>query len=346
MQSKKNLIISAVAGSGKTTRIIEDCCVNTDKKIIFTTYINNNSEAIRKKLTDKFGIVPPNITVQSWYSFLIEDWVRPYANTAMNFEIKHINGMIPTNGISAKYTEKGTKPHYFNDDCEIFSDKVAEFGSTCNNNTGGKIIRRLEGIYDRIYIDEIQDMNGYDLDILDILMKSKIEMVVVGDTIQNIYDTSPSPWRKKDSEDVLSYLKNKYAYNSDYESMSYTYRCSVGICTFINKLFPDVEFKPLNKESERFEPQIIRDEETLTKYVNELQPLILGHNVNSDPGIGRYMNFKKSKGLEAEDVVIVATKDYFDYLTKQKGIKKMKSKRILYVAATRARHTIAFYYKK
>lgn len=345
MQSKKNLIISAVAGSGKTTRIIEDCCCNMSKKILFTTYINNNADVIRKKLIDKFGIIPPNITIQSWYSFLIENWVKPYANVAMNFEIEHIGGMIPTNTISNKFTKKWTKAHYFSDDFEIYSDKIAEFGSVVNDYTKGKNIKRLEEVYNRIYIDEVQDMNGYDLDILDDLMKSKLEMVVVGDSMQNVYDTNPSSWRTKDSEDVLKYLRNNYLQNSDFESISRTHRCSRGICKFVNELCPEMEFEPWDDESEMFEPKIICGLEELAKYVDEIHPLILGYNIKADPGLGNYMNFKKSKGLEAEDVVIVATKDQYDYLTKQKPIEKTSTKRVLYVAVTRAKHMIAFYTK-
>jgi superfamily I DNA/RNA helicase len=44
----------------------------------------------------------------------------------------------------------------------------------CNEKSGGAVIHRLENIYNYIYIDEVQDLSGYDLDLIELLFRSKI----------------------------------------------------------------------------------------------------------------------------------------------------------------------------
>ena len=56
--------------------------------------------------------------------------------------------------------------------------------------TKGAPIDRLERIYDEMYVDEIQDLTGNDLDILDRLLSSKIDMTLVGDIRQSLLATS------------------------------------------------------------------------------------------------------------------------------------------------------------
>ena len=54
----------------------------------------------------------------------------------------------------------------------------------------GALIRRLEGIYDEILIDEVQDLSAYDWDILDALLISSIEIWMVGDIRQAVLATN------------------------------------------------------------------------------------------------------------------------------------------------------------
>lgn len=53
------------------------------------------------------------------------------------------------------------------------------------------LIRRLECLYDEILIDEVQDLSGYDWEIVLELLKSRIDVRMVGDVRQAVLSTNP-----------------------------------------------------------------------------------------------------------------------------------------------------------
>ncbi|HEM9148794.1 TPA: ATP-dependent DNA helicase, partial [Streptococcus agalactiae] len=77
----------AAAGSGKTTKIIEDS-LNTNKKTLILTYTITNEQQIIKRIKKKIGIIPSNITVSTWFSFLLKDGIRPYQGSRFKERIE------------------------------------------------------------------------------------------------------------------------------------------------------------------------------------------------------------------------------------------------------------------
>ena len=62
-------VMFAVAGSGKTTKIVER--LSLEKRSLIVTYTNNNRENLQRKILLKFdGIWPENITLMTYFSFL------------------------------------------------------------------------------------------------------------------------------------------------------------------------------------------------------------------------------------------------------------------------------------
>jgi UvrD/REP helicase. len=106
--SKHKLIISS-AGSGKTSFLVKKAIENKDQRILITTYTENNEIEIRKKFIAKLGYLPKNVTIQSWFSFLIQHGVKPFQGSLweplFNIDIK---GLILVNSKSGKwyYDEK------------------------------------------------------------------------------------------------------------------------------------------------------------------------------------------------------------------------------------------------
>lgn len=90
--NKNKLLISA-AGAGKTTLLVDNA-LKSKKKILITTYTQSNEAEIRKKFVEKVGYIPSNVTIQTWFSFLIQHGVKPYQSYI--FDIK-INGMLLVN---------------------------------------------------------------------------------------------------------------------------------------------------------------------------------------------------------------------------------------------------------
>ena len=98
-----NKLIIAAAGSGKTTYLIDEAIKYREKKVLITTYTQANEAEIKKKIIEKINYIPENITVQTWFSFLLKHGVRPYQGIIFD---KRINGLILVNNKSALYIKK------------------------------------------------------------------------------------------------------------------------------------------------------------------------------------------------------------------------------------------------
>ena len=69
-------LILAVAGSGKTTYLIN--ALNLKQRFLIVTYTDNNVKNIRQRIINNFGYVPHNITLMSYFQFLICVCYRPF----------------------------------------------------------------------------------------------------------------------------------------------------------------------------------------------------------------------------------------------------------------------------
>ncbi len=89
----------------------------------------------------------------------------------------------------AKATE--IEKFYFAEPGQIWSDKLPRFVIECDEASNSAVIRRLEQRFDHIYIDEVQDLVGYDLEIIELLLKSKINVTMVGHHRQATFQFAP-----------------------------------------------------------------------------------------------------------------------------------------------------------
>lgn len=70
-------VIFAVAGSGKTSYIIDN--LSLDKKSLIITYTTNNFSNIKKKILEKFnGEFPSNISLMTYFNFLYSFCYKPF----------------------------------------------------------------------------------------------------------------------------------------------------------------------------------------------------------------------------------------------------------------------------
>ena len=93
-------------------------------------------------------------------------------------------------GLSQYVNQTDISRFYFSGGKLIYSDKLARFICECNKASKGAVIRRLEQRFDRIYIDEIQDIAGYDIDLVELILRSKIKLTLVGDHRQATFRTN------------------------------------------------------------------------------------------------------------------------------------------------------------
>lgn len=343
---KINKLIIAVAGAGKTTYLIHEA-LKQEKEVLITTYTEANENEIKKKFIEINGAIPKNVTIQTWFSMLLQHGVKPYQNYLTD---KKINGMILVNQQSSQYiSETNVDNHYFSKEYKIYSDKLSKFVFKCNEKSSGVVFDRLSRIYEYIFIDEVQDLAGYDLELIKLLFMSNSNIVLVGDPRQTTYNTH---WEKKNKQyqdgKIKEFIQNeckRVAVEIDEASLNCSYRNNELICKFSSKLFPDYPI-PVSNQNDEVEHKGIFfiKESDIDVYLAKYQPLQLRTDRRKPVNINfPVMNFGESKGLGFDRVLIYPTKPILDFILRNKhfdGASRAK----FYVAITRARHSVGIVY--
>jgi superfamily I DNA/RNA helicase len=341
-----NKLIIAAAGSGKTSHLIKEALKIRVEKVLITTYTQANEEEICKKLFEANKCIPENIDVQTWFSFLLKHGVRPYQSYLYE---KDINGLFLVNGQSAKYIkESDIQKHYFTDRQKIYSDKISKFVLKCNEKGNGCVIDRLSRIYSHIFIDEVQDLAGYDLEILKLLFKCKSSTLLVGDPRQGTYSTNNTSKNKKYSKSkIVNFFEQiPSEIETDYTSLTINYRCISEICKLSNKLFPDLPCSTSgNTKTTGHDGVFLVKPQDTGNYLTRYNPIQLRDSRRTVVNTNfKVMNFGESKGLSFDRVLIYPTKPFCDWLNNNLSELAPTSRSKLYVAITRARYSVGIVY--
>ena len=364
-------LIIAAAGSGKTTHIVKEAleaCENLGQyeRVLITTYTNNNEEEIKKKIISENHFIPPNIIVQTWFSFLLQHGVRPYQDTVFEkLWDKRIKGVLLVNQQSVPYSNASELIHYFTEDFRVYTDKLSKFVCrTIEKEKENFTLSRIKGIFPKIYIDEMQDLAGYDLNFVELLIKEGIDVTLVGDPRQCTYLTNYGRKGKgKDGsrKDATEFFEGKI--DIDEITLKDSFRNCQAICDFANRMHGNkygtctsnaercndfkrekyekhggiwiVHEKYVKKYTETYAPKILRDSKRVV-----LPPFVKTNDV---------LNFGASKGLTFDRVLIYPTepmekwlKNPSDPFGENSENKTNVSSCKFYVAITRARYSVAF----
>lgn len=337
-----NKLIIAAAGSGKTTFLVKEALKRKEAKILITTYTQANEEEIRRKFIRLNNCIPENITVQTWFSFLLQHGVRPFQGFKFKEKIK---GLVLINGISAKgISESDTKKHYFTKDNNIFSDKLSKFVICCNKLSNGLVLNRLSRIYSDIFIDEVQDLAGYDLELLRLLFSSPINTLLVGDPRQGTYSTNNATKNKKFKKSNIVYFfeDDSIKIETDDSSLTTNYRSCEEICKLSNGLFPDYQKTTSGNSTKTGHDGIffIKDE-NVDEYLEKYCPMQLRDSAKTKVNENyQVITFGKSKGMEFERVLIYPTQPFLNWLKDHRSDLQPTSRAKFYVAITRAKHSV------
>ena len=347
LTNKNDKLYIACAGAGKTTCIVKEALKIKDKKILITTFTNENEENIKKKFYKiNNGCIPENIKIQSWYEFLLRECFKPYLKTFFNEDIK-INGFTLVSGLSGQYIPSDGKDHYMSKNNRVYSDKLSKLMFK-NEDVKKFVMSRMSKIYNVIFIDEVQDMASWDLELIKEIHYSNIELTMVGDMFQRTYTTTKERKNKKSKKqlNIEEYIsdetKNCSSISIDPVSLKKTHRCSQQVCDYVNQKFG------MNMEicncCDRADTEncnvfyINKDEvEEKLKMANTMQIL---YNKNSEYNKNcQAINIGKSKGLDYDNVVVYPAKTMINYLNSSSKLAD-SSKSKLYVALTRARKNV------
>lgn len=342
--SQKNRVVIASAGSRKTTYLVEEALAHPDERILITTYTNENIDQIRRYLIDRHGCIPGNVTVLSWYSVLLQHHIRPYQRSVT--DRPRIESILFENLplYMRKVRKADPNKYYFSPGGYIYQDRAAEFAHAANQNSGGAVIGRLARIYDRVFIDELQDFAGYDLHILESFFRSPIKVLAVGDPRQATFSTNNSRMNSRyRGSDIVDWLSEKEAAGlCALEERTACYRCNQDICNFADAIFPGWPGSiSQNVEVTGHDGLFYITPDELPAYIAQHNPTGLRYNkVAKTLGI-ESVNIGKVKGRTYDRVVVFPTQSWLTYL-KTKDLSKASSIEKLYVAVTRARFSVAF----
>jgi hypothetical protein len=344
MLSNRNQFVIASAGSRKTTLLVERALAITGKRVLLTTYTNENVGQINAYLVARNGSVPKNIFVVPWYTFLLQEGVRPYQNHMTQLaRVRSITFEDPPP--KAQFAKKTNVDRYFfTNGRDIYGDKVADFVCECDEASQGLVVKRLEKIFAHVLIDELQDFAGYDFDLVGKLLRSSISITAACDPRQATFSTNKSPRNKQfKGERIIKWIEQqRRAGLLSVEDRTDCHRSNQIICDFADSLFPDYP-KSVSKNTEitGHDGLFLVPDEQVTHYVRKFNPKILRYSVTTPTMNLPACNIGVSKGRTYDRVLVFPTKKMVDYL-KTGDTSKAGHLAKLYVAATRARYSLAF----
>lgn len=355
-----NRIIIAAAGSGKTTYLIEQAMKVTDARVLITTYTESNEAEIRQKFFEMVGRVPAHVTITTWFSFLITHGVKPFQGCTFDFDVAGMVFAVTQSGIKTfvnghpiPYAESDFRRHFFDRIGRVFSDKLPKLMIRCNDNSGGSVIDRIARIFPHVFVDEVQDLAGYDLDILAALARSPARLLIVGDPRQVTYLTHHEKKYKKYSDGgivrfVQSELRN-VPFAIDEATLGRSHRNSALICTASSRLYPELpastacECERCRADAPAHSGLFLVKPSDYAHYIASVKPMQLrdkSTSVGVDPN-APVMNFGEAKGRGFDHVIILPTQPMKAWLKNQSSKLASQSRARFYVAMTRGRHSVA-----
>ena len=305
-----NYLTLAVAGSRKTQGIVDHCAsLPHDKRALVVTYTQSNQAELRSRLASSAGD-HPGIDVVGWFAFLLREFVRPFI--PFKFPGERIRG----------FNFEG-RPHMMAKGVRRFLDPsgaayAGELGRLAHElveASDEKLLHRLECCYDVVLIDEVQDLSSHDWEIIDVLLRSSLEVRMVGDIRQAVLATNPrsSKNRKYAYAEAIRWFREREACGRlEITENATTWRCRPEIAKFSDSIFNTTWSFPatesMNETITGHDGVFLIRREHVVEYVARYRPQCLRDSANSGKAFDlNYTNFRLAKGATYERVLIVPT---------------------------------------
>jgi len=330
----KKSIIFAVAGSGKTTRLIRD--LNINDRFLFIVYTNNNLLNIQKGIIEKFGYMPNNVQCYTYFSFLFTWGIRPFL--IQNYpRITGLNYDIPP-----RFFKKNDVRHYIKNG-RIYHSRAYDFIKS--SDLESKLFERISKFFDIVYIDEVQDFAGHDFDFIMRLGCATFSAMCVGDFFQHTFDTSRDGTKNKNLHNDYNVYTKKFSGFSFEIPLLICYRCPPAVCAFISsKLGIPMTADPQN--SVLVTPSLVTDQDHIQHIMEDTSIAKLFYQESSKYKCNA-MNWGDCKGISLSHVcVILNAKTYSLFLADKLCEMAPSTKNKFYVACTRTRGRLFFIEEK
>ncbi|MDD2299686.1 MAG: UvrD-helicase domain-containing protein [Tissierellia bacterium] len=341
-----NKIILAPAGGRKTQSIIELChSGDGSKKRLIVTYTTTGQNVIEERLWQN-RCSGNQFEVLGWYSFLLKHFIYPYVYNLYPEQV--VTGLNFVEGEDPTRYKRGTK-RYFDSSGRVYSNNIGKLALDIAHSSKGACLERLQGIYDEIYFDEVQDLGGNDLEILQLLLQSKIKIIAVGDVRQSILRTSRTD-RKNNKyhglQKILWFRKMESRGLCEVEEITSSWRCNQMIIDFADSILP----KDLNFSATKSLQSIETDHDgvfvvswgNLQSYLDSYSPECYRYNIKSKILEGtEAINFGLCKGKTVPRVLIYPTEPMKKFLKNSESPLSDQAASLFYVAITRAMYSVA-----
>lgn len=326
-------VVFAVAGSGKTTRIVES--LNPDKRCLVLTYTEQNLHNLRRKVEDRFGGVPQTTVLSTYFAFLHSFFLRPMLGLAM-----------PSRGLNFKgpprfpMIKEERDEHYIDGGRRFYSNRVARL--IVKRGMVDDARRRFEKYFEMLCIDEVQDFGGHDFNFLEVLFTANVPMLLVGDFHQNTYVTSHDlAVNKKNLHNDYGRYKARFVAAGvavDMASLVKSRRCAPAICQFIRDRI-GVHIESHSKREARV--LFIDTEEEADEIYARADVVKLFYQRHSRYGC-RSQTWGGSKGEDHYDEVCIALNDTTLKAYRKGGSMELAgiTRNKLYVAISRSRGNV------
>ncbi|WP_444938557.1 hypothetical protein [Microbulbifer sp. JMSA002] len=328
-------VVLAVAGSGKTSNIINRIEENT--RALIVTYTENNYKNIKSRIIDKIGFIPSGVRVYTYFNFIYSFCLKPLLGNRV--KSKGINWDTPP---AFTLRLKRSDPRFYKDSHgRVYHNRIAKLLEQCK--IMGEVSERIEKYFNLVCIDEVQDFGGHDFNFICNLSPKIETLLLVGDFYQHTFDTSRDGNINSNIHKSLDNYTRKLVasgYVIDTKMLSHSYRCSPTTCNFVSEKTgitiqshrDDITSIQLVQSSKLAE-EIYHDDNIVKLFFKDSKRY---------PGVTE--NWGATKGLDCySDVCIVLNPTTLQHYKKDKLDElASQTKNKFYVACTRAKKNIYF----
>lgn len=285
-------VIFAVAGSGKTSRLV--AALDETRRFLLVTYTVANHDNLRAKVIERFGYLPPNIAIYTYFRFLHSFCYRPFLRSKKDTRgvTFRLPPALPRYGLTddRRYMSSGR---------QLYANRLAKFIE--QSGLIGAVVARIEKYFDVFFVDEVQDFAGHDFNFLMAISTARVSMTFVGDFYQHTFDTSRDGNVNASLYDDYSAYKEKFKrakLKVDTDSLKKSRRCSKNVCDFITqKIGIEIEAHDDRPSVVRFEDDpaavaaIYEDSGTVKLFYKEHHKYgCFSQNWGASKGIDRYQD--------------------------------------------------------
>lgn len=327
-------VVFAVAGSGKTTRIVRQ--LDENRRYLLVTYTEANRDNLRRKIIERFGYFPTNIALYTYFKFLHGFCYRPFLRSKKN--TKGLTFQLPPS--LPRYPLTNDR-RFITSGRRLYSNRLAKFID--QTKTVPLVIARIEKYFDALYVDEVQDFAGHDFNLLLQLVAAKVECLFVGDFYQHTYDTSRDGNVNARLYDDYAAYRAKFrtaGMQVDLESLKVSRRCSKSVCDFINEKIGVA----IESDGERISNVSFENDATVVQTIYDDSSIVKLFLREHHKYSCHSQNWGASKGIDYyQDVcVVLNTANVRAWRAGSFKDINAETKNKLYVACSRARGNLVF----